>query len=191
MSRIAALVRSANNYNCCSLIRFSISPRAPYYSSYTVRASIADDGHEVTTKRGLAPLSKCSALPITRRGRLQLFNVLDQVRVPMVGEASRELPQDAGPPLHLPQQQSAGVRGDRPPVKPGHHFAWSEGVKGERRLVTLCRRPGRLLCRAQTLFHKRVMPQKTALGYLSGEKCGLAALCHRRHLAQRRSGVLA
>jgi hypothetical protein len=30
---VAALVRSANRYSCCSLMRFSMSPRAQYRSS--------------------------------------------------------------------------------------------------------------------------------------------------------------
>ena len=34
-------------------------------------ASIAERSIEVTMKRGLAPLPRCSALPITRRVRLQ------------------------------------------------------------------------------------------------------------------------
>jgi len=68
----AVLVRSANNINCCSLMRFSISPRAQYVSSYSTRASCCSADSDVTTKRGFAPLGKYSAWPTTRRVRLQL-----------------------------------------------------------------------------------------------------------------------
>jgi len=47
---VAADVGSANRSSCCSLIRFSTSPRAQYRSSYRVRASIPLAGSEVTTK---------------------------------------------------------------------------------------------------------------------------------------------
>lgn len=45
--------------------------------------------------------------------------VLDRQRIPMVDKTPRELPQDPGSPLHLPQQHPAPIRGDRPSVEPG------------------------------------------------------------------------
>jgi len=57
------------------LIRFSISPRAQYRSSYNARAAQSWLGNEVTTKRGFAPFSKCSAWATTRRARAQLSRV--------------------------------------------------------------------------------------------------------------------
>src|SRR2546426_8366974 len=69
------LVRSANRPSCCSLMRFSMSPRAQYSCSYNVRASHSSADSDVTTNRGFEPLSRCSALPITRRSRDQLFCV--------------------------------------------------------------------------------------------------------------------
>src|SRR5512135_1126711 len=62
-------VRSANRPHCCSLIRFSISPRWQYTSSYNPCGS---PGTFTTTNRGLAPWALCSALTITRRRRSQL-----------------------------------------------------------------------------------------------------------------------
>ncbi len=64
--------------------------------------------------------------------------VLDQVRIAMIGEAIREPLQDAGPLFQLPQQHAAGIRGDRPAVKPGHHVPPPETVKCQILLVTLC-----------------------------------------------------
>ena len=63
------LVRSANRSNCCSLIRFSISPRWQYTSSYN---SCGSPGSFATTNRGFEPWALCSPLTITRRGRSQL-----------------------------------------------------------------------------------------------------------------------
>ena len=46
-----------------------MSPRALYCSSYRHRASKASADSEVTTKRGLAPLARCSALRTRTAGR--------------------------------------------------------------------------------------------------------------------------
>ena len=72
---VAQLVRSANKNSCCSLMRFSISPRAQYFSSYNGAAAISSRGSDVTTNRGFSPLAMYSTLPTTRRGRLQLSRV--------------------------------------------------------------------------------------------------------------------
>ena len=57
------------------LMRFSISPRAQYSSSYNAGAAHSGLGNEVTIKRGFAPFSRCSALATTRRARYQLSRV--------------------------------------------------------------------------------------------------------------------
>src|SRR6266496_1834941 len=75
---VAALVRSANRCSCCSLMRFSMSPRAQHRSSYSARGSQDSGAREVTTKRGLALSGRCSALPTTRRVRLQLLRVVNR-----------------------------------------------------------------------------------------------------------------
>ena len=67
--------RSANIISFCSLMRFSISPLAQYSPSYSSRASASPLGSEVTTKRGFGPSRVYSALPTTRRARLQLLSV--------------------------------------------------------------------------------------------------------------------
>src|SRR5512135_1348254 len=72
---VPALVRSANRCNCCSLIRFSASPRPQSSSSYNPLAARSSAKSDVTTNRGLAPLARCSALATTRRSRLQLSSV--------------------------------------------------------------------------------------------------------------------
>src|ERR671911_1500359 len=97
---VAADVRSANRSSCCSLIRFSTSPRAQYTSSYRVRASIALAGSEVTMKRGFGPLDRCSALATTRRVRLQLSSAWPPERgwgpVPQLGGQAGEVGKAAG-----------------------------------------------------------------------------------------------
>ncbi len=69
---VRQLTRLANSINCCSLIRFSISPRPQYSCSYNAWPAKAAVVNDETTKRGLGPLARCSALPTTRRCRLQL-----------------------------------------------------------------------------------------------------------------------
>ena len=48
---------------------------------------------------------------------------LDPLRIAMIGEAPRELPQDAEVLLDLAEQQPPGVRGDASAIKGGGHFA--------------------------------------------------------------------
>ena len=67
----AVLMRSLDRLNC-SLMRFSISPRAQYNRSYNSCAGQASGDNELTTKRGFSFPPRCSALATTRRGRLQL-----------------------------------------------------------------------------------------------------------------------
>ena len=67
-----------------------------------------------------------------------LDGVLDQIRITMVGEAGRKLPNDAGDPLGFTQQQTARVRRDSATVESGHHIPASQRMKSERLLVTLC-----------------------------------------------------
>ena len=77
-ARIVAVdVRSANRSSCCSLIRFSISPRAQYSSSYSCLPATSSRLKLVTTKRGFAPRwpGSHSALPTTLRCRPQLCSV--------------------------------------------------------------------------------------------------------------------
>src|SRR5262249_61421058 len=57
-------------------MRFSISPRAQYTFSYRYFALHSDLFSEVPTKRGLRSPSVNSALPTTRRSRLQLSSVV-------------------------------------------------------------------------------------------------------------------
>ena len=63
----------------------------------------------------------------------------------MVPKAGRELGDDPRALLHLTQQQTAGVRGDRPAIKLTPHFASKQGVKLQGFLVTLCRQKAVLL----------------------------------------------
>ncbi len=71
--------------------------------------------------------------------------VLYPVRVPVIGEAGGQLPQDAGLVRNLPQQQRAGVGCDLAAVETGHHVTSIQGVKIEAFLGTLCRHRSRLL----------------------------------------------
>jgi len=70
--------------------------------------------------------------------------VLHPVRLPMIGEAGGQLPQDAGLALDLPQQQPSGVGRDLSAVETSHHVAVIQGVKFEAFLGTLCRHRSRL-----------------------------------------------
>jgi len=49
--------------------------------------------------------------------------VLDPRRLAMVAERGRKLSDDPGALLHLPQQQTPGVAGDRSAIKPTSDFA--------------------------------------------------------------------
>jgi len=74
-----------------------------------------------------------------------LHRVLDPLRIAMVGKAGGQPLHDLHPLLHLPQQQSTGVAGDRATVKPTLYFALRQGMKFERFLVTLCMQKAVLL----------------------------------------------
>jgi hypothetical protein len=64
--------------------------------------------------------------------------VLDTLRRPYVAEAGREAPDQADGPVRGPEQQRAGIRGDRPTVEAGDHGAAFDGCKIEQRRATPC-----------------------------------------------------
>jgi hypothetical protein len=66
----------------------------------------------------------------------------------VVGETGRKLGRDPGRFLSLPQQQSAGIRGDLAPFETGHHLAAEKGLEIERRMRTLCRHRAAFLLKA-------------------------------------------
>lgn len=62
----------------------------------------------------------------------QVFNgVLDQTRIAMLGETSRELSDDSGGLLRFSQQEPSGVGGDLAAVETSHNFAGAQVVKFE------------------------------------------------------------
>ena len=63
--------------------------------------------------------------------------VLDPLRVAGVGEAGGEAPDQADGAVRGPEQQRAGIRGDRPTVEAGDHVAALDGCKLEPRRATL------------------------------------------------------
>ena len=101
-SRMPVLARSAKGSIRWTLIRFSISPRARWISSWSRRASNVPALRLVTTKRGLRPPTVGPASPTTRRPRPQL------VRVPWVRSVTRRRVA-RGPPR-------SQARRKRPPV---------------------------------------------------------------------------
>ena len=64
--------------------------------------------------------------------------MFDQFFIAMIGETPGQSADDARMLLDLPQQQSAGIRGDRPTIETSHHFPPPEGLKLKRLLNTLC-----------------------------------------------------
>jgi hypothetical protein len=65
--------------------------------------------------------------------------------------------------LHLPQQESAGVRSDGSAIESGGDIAASEGLEIELVCVTLCHRRASFLCLAQVACVKTTYAQKAAL----------------------------
>jgi hypothetical protein len=80
--------------------------------------------------------------------------VLDPLRRPRVPEASREALDQADGPVRGPEQQRAGIRGDRPAVKAGDHGAALNGCKLEQRRATLRLHRGPPLRRGKALSQK-------------------------------------
>src|SRR5208337_2276814 len=64
--------------------------------------------------------------------------MLDEARIPPVGEASGKAAHEAEAAIDLPQQQRAGIRGDRPAVETRDHRAAFDRFKLEKLRGTLC-----------------------------------------------------
>jgi hypothetical protein len=80
--------------------------------------------------------------------------VLDPLRVAGIGEASGEAPHQPDGPIRRPEQQSAGIRGDRSTVEAGHHSAALNRCKREQRRATLRLHRGPPLHRRKALSQK-------------------------------------
>jgi hypothetical protein len=92
--------------------------------------------------------------------------VFDQIRIPIIGEASGKLAQNPNPFLDLPQQQSTAVAGDRSAVKLRPDLASFLGMKSEDKLVTLCGHKAVLLLGKISFWTKELCHEVTAFFYL-------------------------
>jgi hypothetical protein len=66
------------------------------------------------------------------------YRVFHHSRTPVVPKTSRELGEQTGAPVNLPQQQSAPVRAQLSAIKLGHYFASANRLETHLNLVTLC-----------------------------------------------------
>jgi hypothetical protein len=89
--------------------------------------------------------------PLADRGGQPM---LDPVRAAGVAEARREPPDQADGPICRPEQQRAGIRGDRPTVEAGDHGAALDRGELEQRRATLRRHRGPPLRRGKALSQK-------------------------------------
>ena len=80
--------------------------------------------------------------------------MFDPLGIAVIGETGGESAKDAGLGLHLPQQESAGVRSDGPAVESGGDCPASEGLEIELACVTLCHHRAASLCLAQVACDK-------------------------------------
>ena len=84
-------------------------------------------------------------------------------RRPTVGEASREALDEPDRPVGRPEQQPAGVRGDRTPIEIRHHRAAIDACKPHRLRATLCRHRGALLRGPKSLLQKHFPTFRTPM----------------------------
>jgi hypothetical protein len=80
--------------------------------------------------------------------------VLHALRRPRIAEAGREAPHQPDGTIGGPEQQRAGIGGDRPAVEAGDHGAAFDGYKLEQRRATLRRHRGPPLRRREPLSQK-------------------------------------
>src|ERR1035437_10059712 len=99
--------------------------------------------------------------------------VFDPLGIAMVGETGGEASKDAGFGFHLPQQESAGVRSDGSAIEPSGDQPAAKPLEIELACVTLCSHRAASLLVALFVSAKQLMPQKAAIFYRGGEKCGL------------------
>ena len=84
-------------------------------------------------------------------------------RRPTVGEAGREALDEPDRPVGRPEQQPAGVRGDRTPIEIRHHRAAIDACKSHRLRATLCRHRGALLRGPKSLLQKHFPTFRTPM----------------------------
>jgi hypothetical protein len=65
--------------------------------------------------------------------------MLDQFLAAMVIKSGGKPLGQSNDPIRLPQQQSSGVRRDRPAIKTSHNFPPADGCESKQAWVTLCR----------------------------------------------------
>ena len=85
-----------------------------------------------------------------QRGNL----VLDQLRRPCIGEATRKPLGQPDRPVGLSQQQCARIRGNRSTIETGHHLPSCNRCKFKQRWVTLRRHRGAPLLSSKSLSQK-------------------------------------
>jgi hypothetical protein len=64
--------------------------------------------------------------------------VFDQIRIPIISEASGKLAEDPDALLDLSKEQTTAITGDRSTVELRPDLASLLGMKSKRKLVTLC-----------------------------------------------------
>ena len=83
-----------------------------------------------------------------------LDRVFDQIRIAEIIKTASQVREQTGLGLHLPQQQAACIRSNRPTIEPGRDFAVSQGLEIERSSATLCRHRAASLLWAKLSFAK-------------------------------------
>src|SRR5919108_4578871 len=73
-------------------------------------------------------------------GEQLLHLMINPTRIPQVIEATGQASAHPEPSVDLPEQQHSSVTGERPARKIRHHFAWSQVLKEQRLVLTVCRR---------------------------------------------------
>ena len=85
------------------------------------------------------------------------------IRRPAIGEAGREALDQPDRPVGRPEQQPAGVRGDRAAIEIRHHSAASNPCESHRLRATLCRHRGTLLLGPKSLLQKHFAAFRTPM----------------------------
>ena len=80
--------------------------------------------------------------------------VLDLIRRAVIDETGREPPDQADRPIGGAQEQRAGVGGNHPAIKSGHHRTALDACKLEPIRATVCRHRGTPLLGPKTLLQK-------------------------------------
>ena len=91
----------------------------------------------------------------------------------MIVEAPGEPREQPRPLLHLTQQDSTGIRRDRPAAECRDHLPTTEGLPLERSCLTRCFHRTGLRVRGEVLMNTTLTHERAVLFHTRGEACGL------------------